>query len=74
MKPVCKAVARNLFGGINFCCTILQSYILTSSAAISAKNNFQGLILEVCIPIYPRLYGPASALFSVICVSGLRSL
>jgi len=34
--------------GINLYCTILQSYILTSSAAIShisAQNNFQGLIL-----------------------------
>jgi len=32
-----------LGGGINFYCTILQSYILTSSAAVSAQNNFQGL-------------------------------
>ena len=32
---------------INFYCTVLQlqSFILTSSAAISAQNNFQGLIL-----------------------------
>jgi len=31
---------------------ILQSYILTSSDAINAQNNFQGLILGVYIPIY----------------------
>jgi len=41
--------------------TILQSYILMSSAAISAQNNFQGLILGVCTPIYPRRYGPVMA-------------
>ena len=34
-----------VLGSINFYCTILQSYTLTSSAAISAQNNFQGLIL-----------------------------
>ena len=34
-------------------CAILQSYILASSAAISAHNNFQGLILGVYMPIYP---------------------
>jgi len=41
-----EGVVRNFFlgGGINFYCTILQSYILTSSAAISAQNNFQGVI------------------------------
>ena len=45
------------FGGINFYCTILQSYILTSLAEISAQNNFQGLILYFRyiyrLPIYP---------------------
>jgi len=39
-----RGVARNVFGGINFYCTILQSY-MTSSPAISAQNNFQGPIL-----------------------------
>jgi len=46
-------------GGINFYCTILQSYMLMSSAAISAQNNAQGLIFGVYIPIYPRRYGLA---------------
>jgi len=43
--------------GINFYCTILQSYTLTSSAAISAQNNCQILILGVYITTYPRRYG-----------------
>jgi len=31
--------------GYTFYCTILQSYTLTSSAAISAQNDFQGLMI-----------------------------
>ena len=46
-----RGVAGNLafFGGINFYCTILQSYKLTSSAATSAQGNFQGLIMGVSL-------------------------
>ena len=43
------------FGGINFYCTILQSYILTSQAIISAQNNFQGLIWGIYTDIPPSL-------------------
>jgi len=58
-----RGVARNSFWvGIILYCTILQSYILaglTTSAAISAQNNFQGLILGGYIYRYtPRRYAP----------------
>ena len=36
--------SQKFVSGISFYCTILQSYTLTSSAAIIAQNNFQGLI------------------------------
>ena len=55
-----------ILGGYNFYCTILQSYnlyytsSLTTSAGISAQNNFQGLILGGYIYRYtPRRYAPA---------------
>ena len=56
-----RGVARNLFffgRGINFYCTILQSYTLTSSAAIIARNNFHWLILGYIYRYTPRRYGP----------------
>jgi len=55
-----KGVARNLFWGHKFLLhntTVL--YILTSSTAISAQNNFQGLILYRYRPT-PRRYGPVT--------------
>jgi len=58
-----RGVARNSFWvGIIFYCTIIQSYTssLTTSAAIIAKNNFQGLILGGYIYRYtPRRYASA---------------
>jgi len=58
LHPILRGIARNSFWvGIIFYCTIIQSSIyiyiyiyiytsiLTTSAAISAQNNFQGLIL-----------------------------
>jgi len=55
--------SRFVLRGIKFYCTILQSSILTSSAAISAQNNFQGLIFWRG---YIYLYAPvATALFGV---------
>ena len=53
-------VARNLFWGTNFYITILQSYTLTSSAAISAQIIFR-IDLGVYIPIYYiGIYTPKS--------------
>ena len=46
---------------------MLQSYILTSSAAISAQNNFQGLILGGYIYRYtPRRYVPAFSALTLL--------
>jgi len=53
-----------ILGGYNFLLhdtTVLYTSSLTTSAAISAQNNFQGLILGGYIYRYtPRRYDPAS--------------
>jgi len=50
-----------ILGGYNFVLhdtTVLYTNSLTTSAAISAQNNFQGLILGGYIPIYPPSLRP----------------
>jgi len=71
--PSFRGVARSSFWvGIIFYYTTLQSYILysslTTSAAISAQNNFHGLILGGYIYRYtPRRYAPA---FTILAPQG----
>jgi len=62
-----------ILGGYNFLLhdtTVLYTSSLTTSAAISAQNNFQGLILGGYIYRYtPRRYAPGGSMVDIQCAA-----